>query len=127
MSGFRVPMDIGPSTAQRLYVHGVVIAGLVCAWLTLSAVILEAITPRQPNQAATAPNEPRAAFGLPCEQPGRPEPTRAAMRATCAPVLRGPSVVGRRGYPHGGDAPAPAGPNSGGRAPGASAGLFEAR
>lgn len=44
VSGFRAFVDTPASGPRRLYVVALVVAGLVCAWLTLSAAILELMT-----------------------------------------------------------------------------------
>ena len=114
--GFRAPVDQRVGIAGRLYVHVVVIAGLACAWLTLSAAILEAIAPKPIRNADPhAGCVQRRHLG---DRARDAAPGTDTMRATCATATPGPSVVGPRGYPH------TTGPNSGGRAPGASAGFF---
>lgn len=90
--------DTGPSRAERAFVLLIVAATLLCGWLTVSAVILELMTRGAAISRASASPHSNARHlrdGFP-----------------------GPSVVGPRGYPH------TTGLNSGGRAPGASAGFF---
>jgi hypothetical protein len=43
-SGLRASVDTPSAVAQRMYVRLLVVAVLTCAWLTLSAAILEVMT-----------------------------------------------------------------------------------